>query len=39
MMSYRDERRDGRMQASDWAHVERELVRSYEALRAGITVH
>jgi hypothetical protein len=37
MMSYRDERRDGRMQESDWAHVESELVRSYEALRAGIT--
>jgi hypothetical protein len=38
MMSYRDKRRDGRMQESDWAHVESELVRSYEALRAGITV-
>jgi hypothetical protein len=36
MMSYRDERRDGSMQESDWAHVESELVRSYEALRAGV---
>jgi hypothetical protein len=31
MMSYRDQRRDGRMQESDWAHVESELARSYEA--------
>ena len=37
MMSYRDERRDGSMQEADWAHVESELVRSYEALRAGVT--
>lgn len=36
MMTYRDQRRDGRMQASDWAHIESELARSYAALRAGI---
>ena len=36
MMSYRDERRDRSMQDSDWVHVERELARSYEALRAGV---
>jgi len=39
MMSYRDDRRDGRMQESDWAHVESELVRSCDAPRAGIKVH
>src|SRR5882672_9606700 len=36
MMTYRDERREGRMQEADWAHIERELTRSYRALRAGI---
>jgi len=36
MMTYRDERREGRMQEADWAHIERELARSYRALRAGI---
>ena len=36
MMRYRDERGDGRMRESDWAHVESELMHSYQALHAGI---
>jgi len=36
MMTYRDERREGRMQEADWAYIERELTRSYHALRTGI---
>lgn len=36
MMAYRDARDDGRMQAADWAHIEDELTRSYQALHAGI---
>jgi hypothetical protein len=36
MMTYRDERREGRMQQADWAHIERELANSYRALHAGI---
>jgi hypothetical protein len=36
MMSYRDQRAGGRMQESDWEHIESELVRSYKALRAGV---
>jgi hypothetical protein len=36
MMSYRDERGNGRMQESDWLLIENGLVLSYEALRAGI---
>lgn len=36
MMRYRDERRDGRMQTQDWAHIEEGLVRSYQLLKTGI---
>ncbi|HTT11362.1 MAG TPA: hypothetical protein VMG60_10770 [Burkholderiaceae bacterium] len=38
MMRYRDERGDGRMQEGDWAHIERELARSYQALHDGIAI-
>ena len=37
MMPFRDTRRDGRVQEDDWRHIERELVKSYEALRAGLS--
>ena len=36
MMTYRDERRDGRMQDADWMFIEQNLARSYKALLAGI---
>jgi len=36
MMTYRDQRGEGRMQEEDWAHIERELAQSYRALHEGI---
>ena len=36
MMGYRDERRDGRMQPDDWAHIEKNLIESYRDLKAGV---
>ena len=36
MMTYRDERRDGRMRDADWVFIEQNLARSYKALLAGI---
>lgn len=37
MMDYWDERRDDKMRAEGWVHIEAGLVRSYERLRLGIT--
>jgi len=36
MMRYRDDRRDGRMQAEDWAHIEENLIEAYRELKAGV---
>lgn len=36
MMDYRDARRDGKMQAADWSHIEEGLARSYQLLKEGI---
>ena len=36
MMRYRDDRRDGHMQAEDWAHIEENLIESYRELKAGV---
>ena len=36
MMRYRDDRRDGKMQASDWAHLEKHLIESYRELKKGV---
>jgi len=38
MMAYRDQRDGGKMQEADWAHIERELARSYRALHEGIAI-
>jgi hypothetical protein len=37
MMQYRDERRDGHMQAEDWAHIQKNLEEAYRELKAGVT--
>ena len=36
MMRYRDDRRDGKMQPSDWAHIEKNLIESYRELKNGV---
>lgn len=36
MMRYRDDRRDGKMQPSDWAHIEKNLIESYRELKKGV---
>jgi hypothetical protein len=36
MMRYRDDRRDGKMQPSDWTHIEKNLIESYRELRRGV---
>lgn len=36
MMRYRDDRRDGKMQASDWTHIEKNLIESYRELKKGV---
>ncbi|MDR3401852.1 MAG: hypothetical protein P4L99_05065 [Chthoniobacter sp.] len=36
MMRYRDNRRDGHMQAEDWEHIEENLIESYRELKAGV---
>jgi hypothetical protein len=36
MMRYRDDRRDGRMQAEDWDHIEQHLTEAYSELKTGV---
>lgn len=36
MMRYRDDRRDGKMQAADWTHIEQHLIESYRELKKGV---
>ena len=36
MMRYRDDRRNGGMQADDWTHIESNLIESYRDLKAGV---
>jgi len=36
MMRYRDDRRDGGMQADDWTHIEKNLTESYSELKTGV---